>query len=113
MTLEGVPLVYLPVHGQTWLAIIDTGFNGALELPERLRPLLPHSYAGLVSSVLAGGHRLREESYRVEFPFDGETIRPHATFAPVNEILIGTRLLRDYRLEIDFPARTVRLERVR
>ena len=34
---DGVPVIELDVGGQRWQAIIDTGFNGELELPERLR----------------------------------------------------------------------------
>ena len=34
---DGVPVITLEVAGQDWSAIIDTGFNGDLELPEALR----------------------------------------------------------------------------
>lgn len=37
VTLDGVPMLYLPVAGRSWPAIVDTGFNGALELPDALQ----------------------------------------------------------------------------
>jgi predicted aspartyl protease len=37
ITEDGVPAIELDVGGRCWQAIIDTGFNGELELPERLR----------------------------------------------------------------------------
>jgi len=55
---------------------------------------------------------IEEDSYRVDFPFDGQTVVAEATFAPGVQILIGTHLPRSHRLEIDFASRTVHLERV-
>jgi hypothetical protein len=37
VTEDGVPSIELEAGGERWQAIIDTGFNGELELPERLR----------------------------------------------------------------------------
>lgn len=62
VTLDGTPLVHLPIGASVWPALIDTGFNGALELPEVLRSVLPHEYAGQVISVLATGRRVVEDS---------------------------------------------------
>jgi predicted aspartyl protease len=109
---EGIPSIQLDVAGRTWKALIDTGFKGDLELPEDLRTPLnarPHDH---IVSLLAGGRLIEEDSYLVDFPFDGQALIAEATFAPLGTILIGTNLLRRHRLEIDFVARTVRLERV-
>jgi len=51
---EGVPVLLLPVAGHDWKTVIDTGFNGDLELPEGLRTsvnarLLGHSLSQLAS----------------------------------------------------------------
>jgi hypothetical protein len=112
VTDNGVPVITLVVAGQTWLATIDAGFNGDVELPEALRPAVRPRFIGRISSALAGGQSLEEDVYLVDFPFDGRTLRAEATFVPDSEILIGTQLLRPYRLEIHFPERTVLLERV-
>lgn len=37
---EGVPIIQLAVAGKTWSAVIDTGFNGDLELPVPCAPFL-------------------------------------------------------------------------
>ncbi len=107
---DGVPVIELDVGGQRWQAIIDTGFNGELELPERLRSHLNARFIGRAVSLLAANQRVQEDAFLVDFPFDGRTVRVQATFVDGNEILIGTRMLRDYRLRIDFPARTVVIE---
>lgn len=108
VTEDGVPAIRIEVGSQPWQAIIDTGFNGELELPERLRSHLNAQLVGRVTSLLAANQRIEEEVFLVDFLFDGRTVRVQATFVDGDEILIGTRMLRDYRLLIDFPARTRR-----
>lgn len=112
VTDDGTPLGVLPVAGRDWPAVIDTGFNGDLELPEALRPAVNPQYWFDSFSELAAGQRIVEAVYLVDFPFDGVTVRTEATFAPGHEILIGTHLLRNYRLEIHFVNRTALLERI-
>jgi len=108
---DGVPEIDVEVGGEQCRAIIDTGFNGELELPERLRSRVSAQFVGRATSLLAANQRIEEDVFLVEFPFDGRMVRAQATFAAGDEILIGTRMLRDYRLHIDFPARTVAIEK--
>jgi clan AA aspartic protease len=108
---DGVPVIDVEVAGTSWRAIIDTGFNGELELPERLREHSNARMVGRVTSILAANQRVEEDVYLVDFPFDGATVRVQATFVDGDEILVGTRLLRGHRLRIDFPAKTVTIER--
>jgi predicted aspartyl protease len=112
VTPDGEPVVLLAVAGQLWPAVIDTAFNGDLELPDNLRPFVNPRLWGHVHSLLAAGQSLVEEVYTIDFPFDGQTVEAEATFVPGGQILIGTHLIRHYRLTVDFPARTVLLERV-
>ena len=112
VTDDGVPQLLLAVAGQSWPAIIDTGFNGELELPDHLRSAVNARFIGRIHVALGGGQHVEEDVYLVDFPFDGETLLVEATFVSGQEILLGTHLLRRYRLTIDFPARTVQLERV-
>lgn len=107
---DGVPTVQLQIGGQNWPAIVDTGFNGELELPEVLRSIVNPQYVGSVTSLLAANQQIQEDVYLVDFVFDGRPIRSEATFANGNEILIGTGLLWDYRIQIDFPARVIVIE---
>jgi predicted aspartyl protease len=112
VTANGVPVIMLQVAGQLWPGIIDTGFNGDLDLPDDLHRLVNARFIGRVSSLLASGQSAEEDIYLVEFPFDGRTIQAEATFVPGREILVGTQLLQSYRLAIHFPDQTVLLERV-
>ncbi len=109
---NGIPTITLPLAKKYWQATIDTGFNGDLELPEKLRNSLNARYVGKVTSALAGGQTIEEDVYLVDFPFDGDIIQADATFVTNSEILIGTHLLRGYRLQINFVSQTVELERV-
>jgi clan AA aspartic protease len=108
-----VPAIEVEIGSQRWQAIIDTGFNGELELPEQLRSNLNAQFVGRATSLLAANQQIEEDLYLVDFPFDGRMVRAQATFVDGDEILLGTRLLRDYRLQIDFPARSVFLEKSR
>ena len=108
---DGTPIIFVPIGGENWTAVIDTGFNGDLELPDALRQTLIPRYQYPIISVLGGGQNVIEDAYEVDFPFDGRIVLTEATFVSSTEILIGTHLLQDYRLQIDFPGRTVTLER--
>lgn len=108
---DGLPVITLKAAGEEWPAVIDTGFNGDLELPEGLRGKLNDQPAGRLRSALAGGQIIEEDAYSVEFPFDDQMIQAIATFVPDSQILIGTNLLRDYCLQIRFAGKMLRLER--
>lgn len=74
---RGTPTVSLPFGRTDWSAIVDTGFNGDLELPIALRDVLDCHYAGRVRSELAGGRVVRDDVYVVEMPFDGQIVEAH------------------------------------
>lgn len=112
VTENSVPLIELQVASRTWPAIIDTGFNGHLELPLELQTHVNARFVGRVISALAGGQRLEEDVYLVDFPFDGQVVRASATFVSDRQILIGTRLLGRYELTINFAERSVVLREV-
>lgn len=97
----GLPIIMLAVAGGNWPALIDTGFNGDLELPEGLRPLVRARPLNRIRSLLAGGIIIKEDSFQVDFPFDGHTIVAEATFTPGDQILIGTHLLVERQSSID------------
>lgn len=111
VTSDGVPKIVLEVEGRQWTAVIDTGFNGYLELPAALQAPLNAVYFGQVVSALGGGQELEEEAYYVEFPWDGDRVTAEVTFVDGDEILVGTRILSRQRLTVDFPAKTLRIER--
>lgn len=108
---DGQPRVFPQVDGRDWPALIDTGFNGDLELPYAPGASVHARRISTVYSILADGRQVLEDNYRVQFPFDGEVVTAEAAFAAVAEILVGTRLLRRHRLEISFSRRTVLIQR--
>jgi predicted aspartyl protease len=110
VTEEGLPAVEVDVGSQRCQAIIDTGFNGELELPERLRSHVNAQFVGRILSLLAANQQVEEDVFLVDFPFDGGMVRAEATFVADDEILIGTGMLREHRLSIDFPAQTLTIE---
>ena len=111
VTDDGVPAIETDVGGERCQAIIDTGFNGQLELPERLRSFANAQFVGRATSLLAANQRIEEDVFLVDFPFDDRIVRSQATFADGDTILIGTGMLRNYRLYIDFPAQVVAIEK--
>jgi hypothetical protein len=86
----GTPILRLAVAGQEWVATIDTGFNGDLELPDTLAPHFTLKFVAESVTTLAGGKVIVEDIYSVQFPFDGEIVQAEASFAPTDGILIGT-----------------------
>ena len=91
ITEDGVPAIAVEVGSQRWQAIIDTGFNGELELPERLRSHVNARFVGRATSLLAVNQRIEEEVFLVDFAFDGRMVRERkATFVDGDEILIGS-----------------------
>jgi predicted aspartyl protease len=113
VSADGTREITVNVAGRDWQAVIDTGFNGDLELPEQLRADLNAIYIGEGESTLAGGVTITEDLYVVEFPFDGRIVQAQATFVSHGEILIGTHLIASHILRVDFPSGRVRLTRGR
>jgi len=70
VTDDGVPVIMLLVAGQMWPAIIDTGFNGGLELPESMRRSLQARFIGRMSSLLAGDQSVEEDVALVQLNGD-------------------------------------------
>jgi predicted aspartyl protease len=112
VTEDGVPMISMEIAGSVYSGVVDTGFNGDLELPETLRSQVNARLLCRAKSLLAGGITIDEDLYLVDFPFDGRRLRSQATFVDGEDILIGTRLLRGYRLSINFVTHAVRLQRL-
>jgi predicted aspartyl protease len=108
---DGVPEITIAIGNNDWPTIVDTGFNGDLELPTTLFNSLDAEYVGPLMSSLAGGQTIVEDCYQVQIPFDGEVVTAQATFVDARSILLGTRLIQGYVLTVDFPKRGVLLKR--
>jgi len=76
--VDGVPFFEWEIARRKWRTIIDTGFNGGLELPYALRPHVSAKPFGPASSVLAGGVVVEEDHFIVQVAFDGQLISTYA-----------------------------------
>lgn len=110
--LRGTPILRLEIDRREWIAVIDTGFDGELELPNELADYFAAESVGQTETTLGGGRVVEEELFQIEFPFDGNVVIAEACFSPFEEILIGTALILNYKLEINFVLRTVQLDRI-
>lgn len=109
---EGVPAIQITIGDREYRAVVDTGFNGDLELPANLRDRFETRSLGEHSCILAAGQTVVEELFLISFSFDGREVDAETSFVDEGEeILIGTGLLEHYRLEIDFPQSLLTLER--
>ena len=86
---DDIRTITLSIAGRCCIAIIDTGFNGDLELVEELREPLGARYVGRATVSLAGGQTIEEDVYLVDFPFDGRIVQAEATFVSGTRILLG------------------------
>jgi len=108
----GSPVVPLEIAGQVFEAVIDTGFEGGLQLPNIFISILNPVFAGRQRYELPDGSVLISDLYDVVVILDGIGLDLRTQFSQSDEILLGTDALKDYRLEINFVARTVLLERM-
>ena len=107
VSADYAPIIEVEAAGKRWTALVDSGFNGDLELPLALKPAVNARFLERIHSRLAGGQTIEEEAFVVDFPFDGRVHRASATFVAGDEILIGMHFLRRYRLVIDVPQRSL------
>lgn len=94
-------------------AVIDTGFDGHLQLPSSEAGSTPRTLIDTDRYGFADGSEVEFDVYLVRVSFAGADIASRAIFSPTDEALIGVKFLADYRLTIDYPAGTVTLERTR
>lgn len=110
---NGTPVVPIEIAGQVYEAVIDTGFDGQLHLPDVLIPVTNPVHAGYEKYQYADGTINWELIFEVSAVFDGSPRVFKTKFAAASdEIMIGVEALEEYRLEINFVTKTVVLERV-
>jgi predicted aspartyl protease len=106
------PLIPIELAGQPLMAVIDTGFEGGLQLPATLFTSLNPVPYRQVKYELGGGQEMIGITFWVKFTLDGVESTAEALFAASDQLLIGLDALKDCRLEINFAAGSVLLERV-
>lgn len=113
VTPAGDPLVPIALdlgsHQKTFQAIVDTGFNGYLSVPESLARKGGWYFFGTEDYELATGDVVRQRIYVGKIVFDGRLAQVYAVTSHAMDILIGTKLLRHKDLWISFRKRNVRI----
>lgn len=88
-------------------AIIDTGFNGSLSIPEKLAKKGKWHFFGFEEYELATGDIVRQKIYIGQMRLDKNPFTVYAVTSHSADVLIGTRLLRNRELWIQFKSRRV------
>lgn len=90
-------------------AVIDTGFNGYISIPQKIIFLTGWRFIGHDEYELASGEILKERVYLGEVIFDGKKQPVYALANRTDDILIGTKLLDDKILSIDFKSKKLKV----
>ena len=109
---RGEPVVRITLlsstnRSQSHSAVIDTGFNGTLSLPESLIQRLRWRWIGHESYEIATGDVVREKVFVGQIRWLRRVREVDVVASHAKDILIGTRLLEGRRLMIDFSKRHV------
>ena len=101
--------IYLKLKLQKFTAIIDTGFNGSLSVPESLIENAGWKELGVEEYELASGERMTARVFSGRVRFDGEQKDIPVLSTKSGDILIGTKLLRNKKLVVNFRKKSVRV----
>jgi clan AA aspartic protease len=112
---RGEPLVRIillssqPPVSRKFGAVVDTGFNGSLSIPESVAEQCGWIWIGYESYEIASGDIVHEKVFWGRVRWLGNDQDVYAIASHAQDILIGTRLLIKNRISIDFPKREVRV----
>lgn len=111
----GEPLVSITLlsrdgRAHSHRAVIDTGFNGTLSLPEKLAKQYGWQWVGYESYQIATGDVVQEKVFLGRIRWFKQTQDIAAVASHADDILIGTKLLRRSKLWIDFSKKKLTLK---
>jgi clan AA aspartic protease len=84
-------------NGRSVVAVVDTGYDGTLSLPESLITELGLTWARRGTSQLADGSMVQSDHFHAVVDWDGHPCNVVVELAD-NVPLLGTKLLRGYEL---------------
>lgn len=91
--LFGLPLVTITLYSQEIEALLDTGFDGWLMLPEPIIQKLNLGYIGQTEYELADGEVVESVLYEAELGWLGEKKKISVVSTPSDLSLLGMGLL--------------------
>jgi clan AA aspartic protease len=98
---------------QTVECVIDTGFDGALMLPQFIVARLNLSTVGRLLFELVGGAQMRADVALGEIVWLGEPLSVEVIVSAEDDRLIGTEMLADCKLTVDYLAKSAVIQRDR
>lgn len=98
--LFGLPLVTLQVRSQEVEALLDTGFDGWLMLPNSMIKDLNLKYVGQTDYELADGEVVESQLYEAELDWLGEEKKISVVSTPSDLSLLGMGLLANAKTTI-------------
>jgi clan AA aspartic protease len=96
--------------GASLECVIDTGFSGALMLPEKLVPQLNARPVGTEWFTLVGGREIEAAIFVVELYWFGALRTINAVISETDDALIGTELLNGTVLVVDYISSLVEIK---
>lgn len=112
LTSKYVALIPIELFGKPYEAVIDTGFEGSLQLPNSLFQLVNPVHYRFLTYEYGAGQTGTMPSYWVKLTIDGIEYQAETIFADTDQLLIGVEMLTGFRLEIHFVTGLVLLERM-
>lgn len=86
-------------------AVIDTGFNGYLSVPQHIANKSKWYFAGFEEYEIATGELVTQRVYLGDVIFDKFRQTTYIVTSNSKDILIGTKLLRNKLLRINFKSK--------
>jgi len=94
-------------HGNAFLCVIDTGFDGALILPASVAEHLALPVVGRLAFELVGGARMTADVALGEIEWLGERRSVEVIMSEGDDALVGTEMFEGAILTIDYANRLV------
>lgn len=105
-----VPFVRVNVAGRDVDAIVDTGFDGDIMLPQAWIDRAGLHRVAEITSLLADGSEVQTSVFEAEIEWFGSRIAVGVDSCPGNVCLLGMHLMRDSRLTVCAREGIVRIE---
>ncbi len=90
-------------------AVIDTGFNGYISVPQKLVNKSGWYFIGYEEYEIATGEKVRQKVYLGKIIFDRIECDVYILTSKAQDILVGTKLLKNKVLKIDFKSKKVEI----
>lgn len=93
-------------------AVLDTGFNGYLSVPQSIALRSNWYFAGYEEYEIATGEQIKERVYLGKVLFENRRLIIPIVTSRSQDLLVGTKLLSGRELHVDFSKRTVWIRKV-